>query len=329
MTISLRSLWISFSGIPSGIRIEALGKGVTCDLDLCTQSPVLRLQALRKPHMRTCVRGRSREQFGAFRASFEKWRPWLAWAYATSLSHVSLEDALQLTLLAIKKDAHRFDAMAKRCIVRLIEERSVTFHEVEWAIQRLRDETEGLDGRTGLLICWSRNLRALEVDSIRLPGTDLVKVRDETPFVVASGPMDLEFAVLADGVTSRQDGKLDIYGAGWDTINAPSVPTRHPRLTLVVRLLITRKEAERPHRLDVALQTTDGSEIARARGDVEASDPADRDKNAAVGNTALVLAMNFDNLIFPEFGTYQLALTWDGDDLRPPIQLSVKQTPDS
>ncbi len=74
-----------------------------------------------------------------------------AWAYATSLSHVSLEDALQLTLLAIKKDAHRFDAMAKRCIVRLIEERSVTFHEVEWAIQRLRDETEGLDGRTGLL----------------------------------------------------------------------------------------------------------------------------------------------------------------------------------
>ncbi len=84
-----------------------------------------------------------------------------------------------------------------------------------------------------------------------------------------------------------------------------------------------------PSSEDVALQTTDGSEIARARGDVEASDPADRDKNAAVGNTALVLAMNFDNLIFPEFGTYQLALTWDGDDLRPPIQLSVKQTPDS
>jgi hypothetical protein len=74
-----------------------------------------------------------------------------AFAYATGLPHIDLADALQLTLLAAQKDRRRFDAMAQRWIVRLIEERRVTLHDVEWATQRFQDQTEGSDGRTGLV----------------------------------------------------------------------------------------------------------------------------------------------------------------------------------
>jgi hypothetical protein len=51
-------------------------------------------------------------------------------------------------------------------------------------------------------------------------------------------PVDLDFAVLADGVVARPDGKLDILGAGFDTIWASTVPAQHQRLVLAVRVLV-------------------------------------------------------------------------------------------
>ena len=77
--------------------------------------------------------------------------------------------------------------------------------------------------------------------------------------------MDLDFAVLADGVVARPDGKLDILGAGFDTIWAPTVPAQHARLVLAVRVLLTRHETEHPHRLDVVIQAADGADLARGQ----------------------------------------------------------------
>ncbi len=57
--------------------------------------------------------------------------------------------------------------------------------------------------------------------------------------------MELDHAILADGASNRPDGKLDIYGAGFDTLFAPSVPTTHPQMALVLRLLMT------PHELSI------------------------------------------------------------------------------
>ena len=51
--------------------------------------------------------------------------------------------------------------------------------------------------------------------------------------------MDLDFALLADGVNLRDDGKLDIDGAGWDTIYAEDVPAVHARLVFALRLLLS------------------------------------------------------------------------------------------
>jgi hypothetical protein len=48
--------------------------------------------------------------------------------------------------------------------------------------------------------------------------------------------LDLDFAILADGVTPRPDGKLDIHGAGFDTVFAHAVPVQHARLVVAVRV---------------------------------------------------------------------------------------------
>ena len=74
-----------------------------------------------------------------------------AFAAAHNVPVVSLDDALILTLLAREQSPQRFDGMAQRWIVRLIQEREITLHDVTWATQRLRDENEGHDGRTGLI----------------------------------------------------------------------------------------------------------------------------------------------------------------------------------
>src|SRR5438093_172299 len=68
--------------------------------------------------------------------------------------------------------------------------------------------------------------------------------------VASIGPVDFDFAILADGVAQRPDGKLDIFGAGFDTIYAAAVPARHHQIAFALRLFLSRHEAENPHRVD-------------------------------------------------------------------------------
>jgi hypothetical protein len=140
-------------------------------------------------------------------------------------------------------------------------------------------------------------------------------------------PVDLDYVMLADHVASRADGKLDIYGAGWDTIFAGAVPALHPRLTLAVRLLLWRNETAHPHRLEVIIQAADGQEVARAESAIE---PLSEDQQRAIpaGRQAgLGMVLNFENLIFPEFGNYHIIVQWDGNEARPPLRLIVSPGP--
>jgi hypothetical protein len=74
---------------------------------------------------------------------------------------------------------------------------------------------------------------------------------------------ELDYLLLADGATQRPDGKIDIFGAGFDTIFASSTPVRHQQLSIVLRMLLTMHEAENAHRLELILMSEDGPE---ARG---------------------------------------------------------------
>lgn len=139
--------------------------------------------------------------------------------------------------------------------------------------------------------------------------------------------MDLDFAVLADGVMDRGDGKLDIYGAGFDTIFATAVPALHRRLVLVARVLISAHEGASPHRLQVVIQAADGQEIARAQGSVDPVPPEQRAQIPAGRQVGIGLIINFDNVILPQYGSYQIAMLWDTIEARPPLRLFVAETP--
>jgi hypothetical protein len=140
--------------------------------------------------------------------------------------------------------------------------------------------------------------------------------------------MELDFAVLADGVTPRPDGKLDIFGAGFDTIFARSVPARHPRLVLAVRVLMSRHEGEHEHRLDVVLAGADGGELARAHAEVPLMPDDVRNAILPGRQLGLGLVLNFDGVVFSEFGNYQFAIHWDGNETRSPLHLQVVEQPE-
>jgi hypothetical protein len=139
--------------------------------------------------------------------------------------------------------------------------------------------------------------------------------------------MDVDFALLADGVAQRPDGKLDIFGAAIDIIFAPQTPAMHPQLSLVLRILVTRHEAENPHTIDVILLSADGAEIARARGETTPLTAEQLDAVPAGRRIALQAVLAFANLVFPTHGSYHFAIHWDGTEARPPIALHVSQPP--
>lgn len=139
--------------------------------------------------------------------------------------------------------------------------------------------------------------------------------------------MELDYAILADGITSRPDGKLDVHGAGWDTIFTAEVPTQHPRIALAIRVLLSRHEAEAPHDLTIVLSAADGAELARADGRVEPASEEVRNKLPAGRTLGIGAILNFENVEFPEFGDYQLALHWDRIELRDPLRLFVQPIP--
>lgn len=138
--------------------------------------------------------------------------------------------------------------------------------------------------------------------------------------------MDVDFAILADGVAQRPDGKLDVYGAGIDNISAAQVPARHPQLTLAIRFLLSRHEAENDHRLDIILMGADGAEVARATGEV--SIPGDQLENIPAGRPlGIAVVMHFAGLVFPTYGAYQFSILWDGNEARAPLSLTVTELP--
>ena len=113
--------------------------------------------------------------------------------------------------------------------------------------------------------------------------------------------MQLDFAIIADGAQHRPDGKLDIYGAGFDTILAASAPARHPRITIVVRVLITQAEARREHTIDVILRPVGGEAIAHAHAGF---DPVPGAPNVIPKGRLAGIGMNlgFNDVVFPESG---------------------------
>ena len=72
--------------------------------------------------------------------------------------------------------------------------------------------------------------------------------------------MDVSLALLADAANTSRDGKLNLLGI-FDAIQAPTFPTTHPSMTLVLRLEASAADGDRAHDLDVRFIDADGARL--------------------------------------------------------------------
>jgi hypothetical protein len=139
--------------------------------------------------------------------------------------------------------------------------------------------------------------------------------------------MELDHAILADGASPRPDGKLDLYGVGWDTIFAAAVPAAHPRMDLLIRFLLSQQEMEADHCVLVTLMSGDGAELARVQADVAPMPLEQRLAIPAGRRVGVGLLLTLAGVTFPDYGSYSVVITWDGTEPRQPLRLFVERLP--
>jgi hypothetical protein len=139
--------------------------------------------------------------------------------------------------------------------------------------------------------------------------------------------VQLDNIIIADVISPRPDGKLDLHGVGWDTIFAAAVPATHPRMDVAVRFLLSRHEVETGHHVTVEMQGADGHVVARLDVDTQPVPIEEREKLVPGRRIGVGLILNLSGLVFPEYGDYQLVITWDGTEVREPIQIFVVPLP--
>ena len=78
--------------------------------------------------------------------------------------------------------------------------------------------------------------------------------------------MEVDLALLADAATIDGAGKLNILGI-FDRLGTSAFPTRHPRLSLVLRFSAGIQELGR-HDVAIVLRAPDGKEVVRIDGEM-------------------------------------------------------------
>jgi len=121
---------------------------------------------------------------------------------------------------------------------------------------------------------------------------------------------ELDFALLADYV--RADGGVaHVIAGGIDTINAPAVPTGQ-NLGLLFRIVFTRNECGRPHRLEVFFQDEDGTRLAAISSEIT---PRWAEGQPAHWGTGVIGGFNF-LVPLPRYGIYSFELMMNDNNLK-------------
>jgi hypothetical protein len=118
--------------------------------------------------------------------------------------------------------------------------------------------------------------------------------------------MEVDLALLADAATIDGSGKLNILGI-FDRLTTSAFPTRHPRLSLVLRFSAGIQELGK-HEVGIVLKAPDGKQIVRIDGEMNLS-PGPR----AGGVVLVPHVLNMDGLVFPGPGRYAFDVRVDGE----------------
>jgi hypothetical protein len=119
--------------------------------------------------------------------------------------------------------------------------------------------------------------------------------------------MEVDLALLADAATIDGSGKLNILGI-FDRLSTASFPTRHPRLSLVLRFQAGLDDVGK-HEVGIALKAPDGKQLVRIDGEMNLA-PGPR---AAGGAVLVPHVLNMDGLVFPVSGRYSFDVRVDGE----------------
>jgi hypothetical protein len=140
--------------------------------------------------------------------------------------------------------------------------------------------------------------------------------------------MDVVYAFLANHAEFSPQGRLTMVSGDIDTFNSRGFPCS-VNVTLAVKLLITREEAQRDHRIRV---TIEGAEERLANGPpipVQLEVPI-RHAQTSIPETgtigAITLAVKFNLIWFPREGDYPLRIAVD-DRILKTIVLHLRLDP--
>lgn len=118
--------------------------------------------------------------------------------------------------------------------------------------------------------------------------------------------MEVDLALLADAATVDGSGKLNILGI-FDRLGTQAFPTRHPRLSLVLRFSAGVHEVGK-HDVGIVLKAPDGKEVVRIDGEMNlAAGPL-----GVSGGVLVPHILNMDGLVFPVPGRYAFDVIVDG-----------------
>jgi hypothetical protein len=114
---------------------------------------------------------------------------------------------------------------------------------------------------------------------------------------------DLDFAILADRVSTEAQGVGYVMRGGVDTVTAPQVPFVQ-WVGLLFRVGFTRAECGRPHRFELIFQDEDGRRLMQAANVLE---PVWQEGLPPHWNYNLLGGLNFP-LPLPAYGLYSFEI---------------------
>lgn len=119
--------------------------------------------------------------------------------------------------------------------------------------------------------------------------------------------MEVDLALLADAATVDASGKLNILGV-FDRLGTSAFPTRHPRMSLVLRFSAGVHEVGK-HEVEIALKDPNGKQLVRIDGEMNlAAGPRQVADGVLVPHI-----LNMDGLVFPAPGRYSFEVRVDGE----------------
>ena len=117
--------------------------------------------------------------------------------------------------------------------------------------------------------------------------------------------MHVSFALFADSANISQEGKLNILGV-FDALHVGSLPTVHPRSTVIVRLKAVAHDAGK-HTLQFRWAGPNGDEIWSSSGQLEVGAPP---PGATELDVPVIAAID---LPIHEAGTHTMRVSLDGE----------------